>query len=257
LTRYGLGKISSSVDSAHEPPDVRGSRRDRQDNSAACSRPGTPRTTSSAALKLCFPAQIKPYLFDASGNVRGAPLDVSPLREVIQKHRDLLLARIMTVFRQGWPEGDIEVVADAMLASYLDDMADGLASVIRRLFNRLQWARKQLARLRDIADNRGALEADEEALRTRCERLVKKLRGEQRRRRAERKGIDDTNTYGVLAAKGFLPGYGLDTGAVTTTHEAPRYATDLSDWELKRGTVLALREGCNPSSAPATPRVAG
>ena len=195
-----------------------------------------------AALKLCFPPQIKPYLFDGSGNVRVAPLDVSPLREVIQKHRDLLLERITNVFCQGWPEADIEVVADAMLASYLDDMAARLATVIRRLFNRLQWARKQLARLRDIADNRGSLEADEEALRTRCERLVKKLRGEQRRRRAEREGVDDTNTYGVLAAEGFLPGYGLDTGAVTTTHEAPRYATDFSDWELKRGTVLALRE---------------
>ena len=194
------------------------------------------------ALKTCFPPQIKPYLFDATGNVRSTPIDVSSLKEVIAVHQDLLLGKIKAVFRQGWPDTDIEVVADAILVKYLDRMADELAEVIRRLFNRLQWARKQLARLRDIADNKGALEPDEEALRTRCERLVKKLRGEQRRRFADREGVDDTNTYGVLAAEGFLPGYGLDTGAVTATHEAPRYATDISDWELKRGTVLALRE---------------
>jgi hypothetical protein len=46
----------------------------------------------------------------------------------------------------------------------------------------------------------------------------------------------------VLAAEGFLPGYGLDTGYVVGTHHAPRYAVDLRDWELRRGTALALRE---------------
>src|SRR5690606_30009587 len=87
-----------------------------------------------------------------------------------------------------------------------------------------------------------SLDADEEALRTRCERLVKKLKGDARRNRNQAEGIDDTNTYGVLAAEGFLPGYGLDTGAETLTHVAPRHSSDINDWELRRNTTLTVRE---------------
>jgi hypothetical protein len=71
---------------------------------------------------------------------------------------------------------------------------------------------------------------------------VKRLKGIESRRSREAEGIDDINTYGVLAAEGFLPGYGLDTGYVMGTHHAPRYAADLRDWELRRATALALRE---------------
>ncbi|WP_273660939.1 hypothetical protein, partial [Pseudomonas aeruginosa] len=124
----------------------------------------------------------------------------------------------------------------------IGSFAEQLQGVINRLFQRLQWALGQLERLRKVAAGKGALDADEEALRARCERLVKKLKGEAKRNRSQAEGFDDTNTYGVLAAEGFLPGYGLDTGAVTLTHVAPRHSSDISDWELRRNTALAVRE---------------
>lgn len=31
-------------------------------------------------------------------------------------------------------------------------------------------------------------------------------------------------------------------GAVSTTHIAPRFGSDLSDWELRRNSVLAVHE---------------
>jgi hypothetical protein len=34
----------------------------------------------------------------------------------------------------------------------------------------------------------------------------------------------------------------LDTGAVSITHVAPRFGSDISDWELRRSSVLAVRE---------------
>jgi hypothetical protein len=68
------------------------------------------------------------------------------------------------------------------------------------------------------------------------------FKGEARRRASQAEGFDDTNTYGVLAAEGFLPGYGLDTGAVTINHEAPRFGSDFQDWELRRNTAVAIRE---------------
>ncbi len=194
------------------------------------------------SLQLCLPGQIKTYLFTAEGFVRDVPLSVKPLAEQIAMHHDPLLHAALTAFHQGWPASDREVVSQDQLAAVISGFADQLQGVIDRLFQRLQWALNQLERLRKVASNKGALDADEEALRSRCERLVKKLKGEAKRNRNQAEGIDDTNTYGVLAAEGFLPGYGLDTGAVTLTHVAPRHSTDISDWELRRNTALAVRE---------------
>jgi hypothetical protein len=72
--------------------------------------------------------------------------------------------------------------------------------------------------------------------------MVKKLKSIDVRRRREAEGYDDTNTYAVLAAEGFLPGYGLEVGTVIGSHQAPRYGSDLRDWEVRRGLALALRE---------------
>ena len=71
---------------------------------------------------------------------------------------------------------------------------------------------------------------------------MRRLKGLDRRDRAEGEGYDDTYTYGVLAAEGFLPGYGLASGWVVGTFIAPRYSNDLNDWQIRRGSAMALRE---------------
>jgi len=194
------------------------------------------------ALSTCLPAQIRPYLFTAEGMVRDAPLSVAPLAQQISDHKPVLLEAVLKAFQQGWPIGDRDVVSREQLETLIGGFANQLQEVIDRLFRRLRWALGQLERLRKVAAGKGALDADEEALRARCERLVKKLKGNERRNRNQAEGVDDTNTYGVLAAEGFLPGYGLDTGTVTLTHVAPRHGSDISDWELRRNTALAVRE---------------
>ena len=60
--------------------------------------------------------------------------------------------------------------------------------------------------------------------------------------RRDAEGFDDTNTYSVLAAEGFLPGYGLDSGWVIGAFEGPKYNLSFRDWELRRHPLLALRE---------------
>ncbi|HDR9076419.1 TPA: DEAD/DEAH box helicase [Burkholderia vietnamiensis] len=194
------------------------------------------------AVRTCLPTQIKTYLFTAEGMVRAEPLKVSVLQTAILRHRIALLGATMNAFQQGWPAADTDVVSQANVEAIIDGFAERLQQVVDRLFQRLQWALNQLERLRKVAEAKGALGPDEEALRSRCERLVKKLKGEARRRANQAEGVDDTNTYGVLAAEGFLPGYGLDTGAVTITHIAPRFGADISDWELRRNSALAVRE---------------
>lgn len=194
------------------------------------------------AMQTCLPPQIKTYLFTAEGLVRSAPLKVDNLSAVIHRHRAGLITAVLTAFSQGWPKADADVVSAERVEAIVDGLPDALQTVIGRLFQRLQWALGQLERLRKVAEAKGSMDPDEEALRSRCERLVKKLKGDAKRRANQAEGVDDTNTYGVLAAEGFLPGYGLDTGAVSITHIAPRFGSDISDWELRRNSALAVRE---------------
>jgi hypothetical protein len=210
-------------------------------------RPGSPlpeedRLEIEAALQHCFPTQVKHYLFDGAGHVRTMAFDASPLARVVSKHEVRLVEHILQVFRQGWPEKDAAVVAPDRLRHETTAIAERLAEVIARLTRRLHWALDQMRRLDEVRAQKGTLDPDEDALRARCDRLVKKLKGVEMRRRREAEGYDDTNTYAVLAVEGFLPGYGLDVGTVVGFHQAPRYGVDLRDWELRRALALALRE---------------
>jgi ATP-dependent helicase YprA (DUF1998 family) len=196
----------------------------------------------SRTLDHCFPTQIKTYLFDDAEHVRVIPFDVGVLTTIVSKHEAHVLAEVERVFAQGWPLGDRAIVEQPVLRGYLAEMGSGLAEVIRRLERRLRWALDQMRRLDDVRVKKGTLDPDEDALRARCDRLVKRLKGKQARARRDAEGYDDTYTYAVLAAEGFLPGYGLDTGAVVGFHQAARYGVGKRDWELRRALPLALRE---------------
>jgi ATP-dependent helicase YprA (DUF1998 family)/SOS-response transcriptional repressor LexA len=193
-------------------------------------------------LATVFPSQIRDYLFDAAGNVRAAVFDVSPFRTVISKHAVALAEHVRAVFEQGWPAADREVVRVERLHAYVAEMPDDLERVVRLLKKRLDWAMEQISRLNAVQAQRGALEPDDDALRARCDRLVKRCKGRIRRQRSEAEGVDDISTYSVLAAEGFLPGYGLEVGAVTGTAQLPRQLARGRDFDLRRPATLAVRE---------------
>ena len=186
--------------------------------------------------------QVRTYLFDTAGNVRTEPFDVGPLAHAIARYEQQVATQVDQVFTSSWPTGDVSVVGLDRLREYVREVHVQLAGVIERLRRRLQWALDQMDRLDRIRALQGTLGPEEDALRQRCDRLVKRLKGLVQRRRQEAEGYDDTNTYSVLAAEGFLPGYGLDTGWVVGYHQAPLFSTDIRDWELRRNPSLALRE---------------
>ena len=193
-------------------------------------------------LQSCFPRQIKDYLFSSNGALRPQPMDVGAFGTIVGKHQALLLQQIKQVFAQGWPAEDAAVVSDPQLEGYVDDSCDRLQEVIKRLWRRLQWAREQLSRLSEIRQQQGTLEPDQDALWSRCDRFIKKLKGLTPRRRREAEGVDETNTYSVLASEGFLPGYGLEVGAVTGFFLVPRNQVGLPDFDLPRVSSVAVRE---------------
>jgi hypothetical protein len=193
-------------------------------------------------LEQCFPNQVKQYLFDEKGHVRSQALDVSAFTELITKHEMALFDSVRQVFAQEWPPEIANVVLDEVLRDYIAKTGEHLSEVIERIWRRLQWALDQMSRLDNVRQRKGTLDPDEEALRQRCDRLVKRLKGIQSRKKREAEGFDDTNTYSVLASEGFLPGYGLEGGSVSGTAQVPRHLVGVSDFELPRPPALALRE---------------
>lgn len=193
-------------------------------------------------LRQMLPGRVSAFLFEPTGQLRTVPFDFSPLRYVIERNRSNLLSYVEKAFQQGWPEDDKDVTSSDALAKHLDGMANELDAVLKRLRKRLQWAHSEIRRLNDVRNKYGTLDSEDEAHYRRCDRLIKKLKGVYTRIRRDAEGIDDINTYGVLAAEGFLPGYGLDTGSVVGMAEVPLWQLGSMDFDLPRPTAIALRE---------------
>lgn len=203
-------------------------------------RSETERQTISEVLETCLPRRVKPYLFDGEA-VRLERFDFDPLRELVGQNRRDLTVRVSSVFEQGWPEADSDVVAPDVLRNHVDRFVDELEIVVKRLRRRLGWAMDQIRRLSAVRQERGTLDGEGEALFRRCGRLVARLKGEQvERRHAE--GHDSSVTFSVLAAEGFLPGYGLETGYVVAWAEIPFWLDGAMDFALPRAPATALRE---------------
>ncbi len=214
-------------------------------------RPEAERDAVRDVLHRCLPRQVEPYLF-ADGEVRGArgasrtaekgPFDFDPLRDLVRRHAGDLTARVERVFQQGWPDADAGVTDSAALRARVEAFTDDLEAVVARLRRRLQWAMGQIARLNALRERHGTLEPDDEALFRRCDRLVKRLKGTERRSRRQAEGHDDANTFSVLAAEGFLPGYGLEVGSIVGWAEIPFWRAGAMDFRLPRPPATALRE---------------
>jgi hypothetical protein len=199
------------------------------------------RQAVDSVLKTCLPDRVSSYLFD--GRVlRTAPFDLEPLRQLVLANRDDLCGYVEGAFRQGWPLKDAEVVRPETLQQHVGEMVPGLEQVLSRLNRRLRWATEQIRRLNVVREQQGTLEPEGEALFRRCDSMVKRLKGTARRARREAEGYDDVNTFGVLAAEGFLPGYGLEVGSVLGIAEIPFWRTGAMEFALPRPPSVALRE---------------
>jgi ATP-dependent helicase YprA (DUF1998 family) len=192
-------------------------------------------------LKACLPNQVSAYLFDA-GMIRTQPFDFSPLRDLVARNALDLVSYVERAFSQGWPAEDAAVVRVETLRGHVENIVARLEEVVARLTGRLRWAIAQITRLNRLREQHGTLEPEDEALFRRCDGLVKRFKGTARRQRREAEGYDDVNTFGVLAAEGFLPGYGLEVGSILGTAEIPFWRTGAMEFALPRSPSVALRE---------------
>jgi len=206
--------------------------------------PGRSEVTRRAiedTLKSCLPNQVSAYLFEA-GLIRSQPFDFTPLGDLVALNVDDLVGYVEGAFSQGWPIEDAAVVHTDILRGHIESFVAGLQEVVARLTGRLRWALAQITRLNRLREQQGTLEPEDDALFRRCDGVVKRFKGTARRQRREAEGYDDVNTFGVLAAEGFLPGYGLEVGSILGTAEIPFWRTGAMEFALPRPPSVALRE---------------
>ena len=77
---------------------------------------------------------------------------------------------------------------------------------------------------------------------SRCDRLIKRYKGDLLPHASDPEGYNDVYTYGVLAVEGFLPGYGLEAGSIRGTANLPRHIIGPKEFLLPRPPAMALRE---------------
>ena len=205
------------------------------------SRADAEREAIRDVLATSLPRRITPYLFEGSGDVREALFDFQPLRELVAANSADLAVHVQRVFQQGWPQADAVVTTPEALGAHVAAFVDNLEAVVARLRRRLHWALKQIDRLNLRRKQKGTLEKEDDVLFRRCDHLIKRLKGSSRSRRAA-EGHDDFVTFSVLAAEGFLPGYGLEIGSVVGWAEIPFWRTGAMDFSLPRPPARALRE---------------
>lgn len=183
-------------------------------------------------LRTVFPNFIKAYLFTDEGEFLTKPVNVSPLRKLVESHKKSLLAEVRSVFNQYWPD-DAAKLDDAQLESFISDMPDNLQEVINLLHQRLIWALETRQRLSELQKAK-LLEQDDEKTLNRCNAYLKALNTE----------TQENYTLTVLANEGFLPGYGLyDNGVKAFAHLSfLSYGRGKAVFELSRSKVMALRE---------------
>lgn len=200
------------------------------------------RQRTAVTLERCLPDKVSKYLFEDGGRLRTQLFDLTDLQDLINRNIEDLVAYVEAAFAQGWPAADAQVVSSAALRSHVLDTVSGLRHVVERLRRRLQWALQQIDRLNEVRREQGTLDPEDDALFRRCDSLVKRLKGLVRRSRSEAEGYDDVNTFGVLSAEGFLPGYGLEVGSILGTAHIPYWRTGAMDITIPRPPSVALRE---------------
>ena len=193
-------------------------------------RSETERREIREVLGTCLPRRVRPYLFEGE-DVRLERFDFGPLRELVRQNGSDLTDKVRSVFNQGWPEADSDVVTPEVLSGHVERFTDELELVVTRLRRRLRWAMDQIKRLNIVRERQGTLSGEDEALFRRCGRLVARLKG-QDARRSHAEGHDSSITFSVLAAEGFLPGYGLESGYVVAWAEIPFWLDGAMDFAL-------------------------
>ena len=121
-----------------------------------------------------FPTFIRTYLLDEENHFRETPTSTAPLRTLLAGMKAALADRLVSLFAQHWPEEAAELADRAAIERVIDETADQLDVVIKRLHRRLTWARSTRSDLHRKKDA-GPIEREEEQLLRRCDEYINSI----------------------------------------------------------------------------------
>jgi len=183
-------------------------------------------------LDVLFPTFIRSYLLYEENHFLDSPTSAALLRTLLAQMKAALADRLVSLFAQHWPEEAAELADRAAIERVIDETADQLDVVIKRLHRRLTWARSTRSDLHRKKDA-GPIEREEEQLLRRCDEFINSILTSDRQ----------TYTLTVLAVEGYLPGYGVyDGGIVASARRGVARQSGPQSFDLTRSDVIALRE---------------
>ncbi|MBV8228839.1 MAG: hypothetical protein JO329_02530, partial [Planctomycetaceae bacterium] len=194
--------------------------------------PGRTGERVKGVLDLLFPTFIRSYLLDKENHFRESPTGTALLNALLSEMKEGLAVRLVSLFAQHWPEEAAELADRAAIEQVIDETADQLDTVIKRLHRRLTWARSTRSDLHKKKDTK-LIEREEEQLLRRCNEFINSIVTCDRQ----------TYTLTVLAVEGFLPGYGVyEGGSVASARRGVTRQSGPRAFDLSRSSVIALRE---------------
>ncbi len=185
-----------------------------------------------AVLKGMFPTFIRSYMLDENDKFRDLSISTKPLRDLLNEIKDSLADRLVRLFAQHWSEEAAEIGSRPFILKVIEETADELDIVIKRLYKRLMWAVSTRSEIHS-KKNMGLVDQEEDQLLRRCEDSIKSIVQSDRA----------TYTLMVLGIEGFLPGYGVYEGGIkASARRGFARQTGPRTFELSRNNVVALRE---------------
>jgi len=178
-----------------------------------------------------IPRHINGIIYDSEKNqYRVEPPVLSQIRHLVcNRFQEVIKKAANDVFNAGyWPEEDKIVLRD--LENYILAFPENLESEFRKIFKNFEDARSLREKLFDLK-NKGRLCDEERKALNHLDRYIEQL---ETRRDLE------TYTLNVLAARGFLPGYGFDEAGIVADFNSN--IARIPSFKLSRLKSKAIKE---------------
>ncbi len=125
-------------------------------------------------IKVNFPLYIRDYFLDENSHYLDSPPSTVLFAAFIDKNLSDFCSRLKPLFTEYWPSDIEELTNHSAIEKVLHDTPAELNKVIKRLHNRLMWARDTRKKLHDEKDHR-VLSKEEQQLLNRCDYFINSI----------------------------------------------------------------------------------
>lgn len=178
-----------------------------------------------------IPRHISGIIYDSENNqYRVASPELPQIRYLVrERFSDIIKKAVNDAFKAGyWPDEDNTVLKD--LEDNVSAFPENLENEFRKIFKNFEDARNLREKLFDLK-NKGRLDDEGQRLLNHIDRYIEQL---------EKRHDLETYILNVLAARGFLPGYGFDEAGISADFNSN--IARIPSFKLSRLKSKAIKE---------------